>query len=146
MRQIFIGLFLMALLFTTSSYASGVEIPLNVERNFHYLFGTSTQVKWTNLKGIYKAEFTIGKEKVSEFFNEEGEVIALARYMKVSDLPEKLEANLYAMSMNQKIKEIFEVSDSEHSTYYVTLSDGTSEKVLYSSDSKWKLFIKPGKK
>ena|SRR2546423_12254894 len=140
MKLLLIALTIAASFFSKSTLANEVNVTPVVEEAFHNSFGQATSVKWSNLGNLYKAEFLIRNEKVSVFFNQEGESVAIAHYLSISQLSKELQSDLMKKAENYSIMEIFEVSNDEGTTYYATIENKQNLVVISANHKNWNVF------
>ncbi len=134
-----------AILFAEKSKAQNTLVSEAVKTSFYNSFSNSTKVTWTEIKGIYRADLTIANSPVTVFYNMEGEMIAVAKYVNVGDLSLSLKNDLQAKSNDLELKEIFQVSNDESSNYYATLENEEKIIVLVSEGKHWNVFRKINK-
>jgi hypothetical protein len=128
---------LLSVITQKSHAADNNTVSPNAVRSFQYQFGYSTEVKWAEINGLYKGEFSIGTEKHFAFYNENGELVAMARYLTLSSLPEIKRNSLLKRAKGYNITEIFEVWNDGGTTVYATFQNEKEIRVLYSSSKNW---------
>src|SRR5881409_2443961 len=93
---------------TSKTFANDIKITPIVMQSFQSLFRNATQVKWSVVDRLYKAEFTLDDEQTTAFFNiDDGSLVASCRYMAVSELPRKLQQSLKIRAASDLIVEVF---------------------------------------
>lgn len=140
MKQILIALCIITLSSFNSLFANSVPGP--VEHSFESVFGRNTDVTWSESNGLFKAFFTIGSERVIQFYNADGEEVAVAQYLSIAKLPARLQADLQKYTSEYTVTEIFEISDELGSSYYVTLTGKEKSFVMRSAGNVWKTYSK----
>lgn len=140
MKQILIALCIITLSSFNSLFANTVPGP--VEQSFEATFGRNTDVSWSESYGLFKASFTIGSEHIIQFYNADGDEVAVAQYLTIEKLPVALQSNLKTYTIDHTVSEIFEISDELGSSYYVTLTGKEGSVVLRSIGNVWKTFSK----
>jgi hypothetical protein len=140
MKQILIALCIITLSSFNSLFANNVPGP--VEHSFEATFGRNTDVTWSESNGLYKASFTIGSERVIQFYNADGDEVAVAQYLSIEKLPASLQSDLKKYTTEYKVSELFEISDDLGSSYYVTLTGKEKSVVMRSVGNVWKTFSK----
>lgn len=140
MKQIVIALCIITLSSFNSLFAKSVPGP--VEHSFESTFGRNTDVTWSESNGLYKASFTIGSEHVIQFYNSDGDEVAVAQYLSMDKLPSGLQEDLKKYTSEYKVTELFEISDELGASYYVTLTGKEKTMVLRSIGNAWKTFSK----
>ena len=131
-----------------SSIASANEnVRQDVLNAFKKEFTSASEVSWTIGDTYYKASFTMNDQKLFAFYNSDGEFMALTRYISSSQLPLGLHNSLKKYFPGQWITDMFEVVNSEGTTYYVTLEDADSKIVLHNNaNNNWSVYMKSDKK
>ena len=140
MKQIVIALCIITLSSFNSLFANSVPGP--VEHSFESVFGRNTDVAWSESNGLYKASFTIGSERVIQFYNSDGDEVAVAQYLGIAKLPAALQADLKNYTAEYTVTELFEISDELGSSYYVTLTGKEKSIVMRSAGNSWKPYSK----
>lgn len=140
MKQILIALCIITLSSFNSLFAKSVPGP--VEHSFEATFGRNTDVTWSESNGLYKASFTIGSERIIQFYNSDGDEVAVAQYLSISKLPSALQTDLKKYTTDYTVSELFEISDELGSSYYVTLTSKEKSVVMRSIGNVWKTFSK----
>ena len=140
---------IMTLAVTLSSlfaFASDENISNDVLSAFNKEFNGAKEVKWTSGTDFYKASFIFNDQYISAFYNREGVLTALTRNISVVTLPLALQTKIRAEYGEYWISDLFEMSSSEGTNYYITLEKADTKLVLKSSDTTaWTLFRKTSK-
>jgi hypothetical protein len=83
---------------------------------------------------------------VSAFYQLDGELIATSRNISSLDLPISLQTSLKKNYNKYWISDLFEISNNEGTSYYITLDKADSKVVLKSSgNGNWQTFRKTTK-
>ena len=114
-------LVLISFLFTFRSFANDGNISGTVLESFNKSFKNATEVKWSTVNSYYKADFSFNGQQVSAFFEREGKLIAVTRHVLSTLLPVTLQADLKKDYEDYWISDLFEVSDDQGTSYFVTL-------------------------
>ena len=131
---------------TLCSFAGEVNVNAKVLDAFNSNFATAKEVTWTASRNYYKAAFVFNDQHVFAFYNADGELMGLTRYISSLDLPISLQASLKKDYSNYWISDLFEVSNSEGTSYYITLENADAKVVLKSAGSEdWKTYQKKTK-
>lgn len=126
-----------------SAFAIDSTIDHRILKAFEQEFSTAKDVTWSRGTDYYKAEFTFNGICVNAFYNKDGELMGLTRYITSLDLPLKLQANLKKSHSGFWIKDLFEVTMSESTAYYITLEDADNIVVMKASaDGDWSIYKK----
>jgi hypothetical protein len=146
MRSFLIALTMMA------SVVSKADTPVKdivtpaVLQSFQTSFSNAREVSWTAVgSDMYKASFTFNGQYITAFYNTEGSLVALTRNISSNQLPIKLQAALQT-SESGWISDLFEISNDEGTTYYVTVENADHKVVLKSTDNtSWSVYQKTEK-
>lgn len=133
---------------TLSSFAGeGKEnVSKKVLDAFTTEFASAKEVTWTAGDNYYKASFVYNSQHVFAFYNTDGEMLGMTRYISSLDLPMNLQTGLKKSYSQYWISDLFEVSNSEGTGYYITLENADSKIVLKSTlGGNWKVYEKTTK-
>jgi hypothetical protein len=109
-------------------------------------FSTAKEVIWTAGTNYYKAAFTFNGNHVFAFYNMDGDLLGLTRYISSTDLPIGLQKELKSDYSDFWITDLFEVANNNGTSYYITVENAESKIVLKSIDGKkWETFKKINK-
>ena len=140
---------ILMLAITLSSFAAfaGEEnVDTKVLNAFNREFTGAKDVKWTANKTFYKASFVFNGQYVYAFYQLDGELMAITRNISSLDLPMKLQTNPKKGYEGYWISELFEVSNSDATKYYITMEKADSKIILKSNgDGNWNVFKKSTK-
>lgn len=137
---------LAVLISTTSAFAGEENVATKVLNAFKTEFNTAKDVEWTVGSNYYKAAFVYNEKHVFAYYNEEGELLGLTRYLSSDDLPMNLQNNMRKSYSKYWISDLFEVAKSDGTTYYITLEDADTKIVLKASaESDWSVYQKTRK-
>lgn len=126
-----------------SAFASDEKVNAKVLEAFQTEFNAVKNVNWTAGENYYKAEFVFNNQRVQAFYSIEGELMGLTRYITLLDLPLSLQANLKKNYSDYWISDVFEVSKSDATGYYITLEDADTRLVMKSTDGEeWTVYKK----
>ncbi|MGZ8557530.1 MAG: hypothetical protein ACXWWC_04330 [Chitinophagaceae bacterium] len=129
-----------------AAFAGEENVNTKVLNAFSREFAGAKNVKWTENKTFYKASFVFNGQYVYAFYQVDGELMAITRNISSLDLPVKLQTNLKNGYDGYWISELFEVSNTGGTKYYITVEKADSKIVLKSSgDGTWNVFKKSTK-
>lgn len=133
----------LAIAVSTLSAFAGEEVSPKVLNAFNNEFKTAKDVEWTIGTDYFRATFTYNEKHVFAYYNVNGELMGLTRYIIPADLPMLLQAELKSKYNEYWISDLFEVANSEGTAWYVTLEDADSKLVLKAIDAKsWNSYRK----
>ena len=124
------------------AFASGDNVTPKVLNAFNNDFRTAKEVEWTVANNYFKATFTFNDQHVFAFYNAEGELLGLTRYIRLASLPISLQSNLKKNYADYWISDLFEVAKDDGTTYYITLENADSKLVLKASGNNWSPYQK----
>ncbi len=131
---------------TLSAFAGEDKVNPQVLNAFKSEFNTAKEVEWTIGINFYKAAFIFNDKHVFAFYNHEGELLGVTRFVSPVDLPLNLQISLKKKYGNYWVSDLFEVAKTEGTSYYLTLEDANTKTVVKASaDSDWTVFKKKGK-
>ncbi|MDB5252297.1 MAG: hypothetical protein JWP27_1466 [Flaviaesturariibacter sp.] len=134
MKSLF--LFLAMLATSISQAETPVEVSPAIRKSFETTFKNAREVDWTVSTTFAKAQFALDGQYINAFYDNDGSLIALTRNITASQLPMMLQTSLKTESANYWISDLFEISNEEGTSYYVTLENADNKIVLKSSDNK----------
>jgi hypothetical protein len=105
-------------------------------------FTTAKEVEWTVNSDHYKATFIYNQRYVFAYYNENGELLGLTRYLSPLDLPLALQNNLKKNYENYWVSDLFEAVKSDETHYYLTVENADTKIVLRSSGNSWSVYSK----
>ncbi|HEV7333366.1 MAG TPA: hypothetical protein VGN63_20185 [Flavisolibacter sp.] len=127
------------------SDAQEIQVSTAVSNAFHHAFKNASDVEWKEAGSYYKADFTLNGQYVTAFYNTEAKLVAVTRNISPVQLPVTLQNNLKTAYEDYWISELFELSDENGTSYYVTVEDGDSKITLKSFGTTWSTFKKSRK-
>ena len=122
---------------TLSAFAGEENVSPKALNAFKTEFNTAKEVEWTVGNDYYKATFVYNEKHVFAYYNENGELLGLTRYLSPDDLPISLQVNLKKNYQGYWISDLFEVAKNEGTAYYLTLENADTKIVLKSSGNSW---------
>ena len=105
-------------------------------------FTTAKEVEWTVNSDHYKATFIYNQRYVFAYYNENGELLGLTRYLSPLDLPLALQNNLKKNYENYWVSDLFEAVKSDETHYYLTVENADTKIVLRSLGNSWSVYSK----
>jgi hypothetical protein len=136
-----------ASLFTNVSSAKQLDdvTPAAIQ-SFKTTFGQATEVNWSISENFYKADFVLNGQYATVYYDCEGRLMATTRNITSLQLPITLQASLKKEYSEFWISELFELTNNEGTSYYVTIQKADTKITLKSaSHSAWESFQKTSK-
>ena len=119
------------------------KISQKVLTSFKTEFTNAQDVKWETGNNYFRAAFTMNEQRIFAYYNVEGQLLSIVRYISSIQLPVNLFANLKNDYSKYWISDLFEVSNSEGLHYYVTLETADTRLVMHSSNGgSWSTYSK----
>ena len=145
MKKIVLVLGLVATMGVCSAYPSE-RVSQKVLASFKAEFSNAQSVEWETGNNYFKAAFTMNEQRIFAFYNVEGELLSVARYISSVQLPINLFSDLKNNYSKYWISDLFEVSNNEGLHYYVTLETADSKLVMSSiNGGSWSTYSKKKK-
>jgi hypothetical protein len=127
-------------------FAGEVNVSSTVLRSFSTDFTDAKEVKWTEANDYFKASFVLNDQHVTAYYSIDGVLFGTTRNISSLDLPLSLQANLKKEYSGYWISDLFEVSGTEGTQYFITLEQADKKVILRSDNSsKWSTFKKLAK-
>jgi len=143
MKRIMMMVVMALTLGTTYAFTGEEPISNRALEAFRTEFNGATEVSWAAGTDSYKVTFTLNDQKLFAFYTTDGEFIAVTRYISSIQLPLNLQTNLKKMSGKYWITDLFELSDRDGTSYYLTLENADTKIVLRSTaGNDWSLYEK----
>ena len=128
---------------TTKTFANDVPVNRIVLQSFESTFGRADAVKWSVVDNLYKAEFSVGGEATTAFFDpQDGSLIAFSRYLTIGELPRTLQGSLKKAAASDLITEVFEVQSDAGTDYYAAVQKQEGTVILKAASATWNVFKK----
>lgn len=142
MKKIVFVLGLLVTVGVCSAYPSE-RVSRKVLAAFKTEFTNAQDVEWETGNNYFRAAFTMNEQRIFAFYNVNGEMLSIARYISSVQLPVNLFADIKNDYSNYWISDLFEVSNSEGLHYYVTLETAESTLVMRSDNGgSWSTYNK----
>lgn len=126
-----------------SSFAGEEKVSPQVLNAFRTEFNTASEVTWTVGEDYYKAAFLYNNKYVSAYYNGNGELLGLSRYISSNELPLTLQKSLKNKYGNYWIADLFEAAKPSGTSYYITLENADAKIILKAeADGDWTSYQK----
>jgi hypothetical protein len=127
--------------FSFVTHANDFEISTTVLQSFNKSFKNASEVKWTSTDQYYKADFVFNGQNVCAFYNSDGNLLAVTRHLLSTALPVALQANLKTDYEEYWISDLFEISNDQGTSYFITLEKSDVKLILQSaSGTEWSVY------
>src|ERR1043165_2351181 len=125
MKLLLVTLTAVLSIFNTKAQTSNdIKVSAVVLSSFNAAFKNASEVQWTDGDNFYKAEFTLNNQYVTAFYGVDGRLMAVTRNISSTQLPITLQTNLKKSYDAYWISDLFELSDENGTSYYVTVENG----------------------
>ena len=129
-----------------TAFAGEENVSSTVLNSFNKQFAGAKEVQWTSTNDYYKAAFVYNGQNVNAFYQLDGGLIAMTRNISSLELPISLQTNLKNNYSKYWISDLFEVSNNEGTSYYITIENAETKIILKSNDTgKWHNYKKMAK-
>jgi|SRR5450432_491955 len=119
--------------FTAFSFAADApNISKNVKSSFNMQFSDAREIQWENKTEFIKASFIQNGMALYAYFNRNGELLALTRFISPDHLPLELLYTLKSQNPDCWISDLFEIHTESGTSYYATLENANRVKVVKS--------------
>jgi len=135
-----------SLVSTKSNASDEIKVSAAVLASFNTSFKNASEVKWNVSGNFYKAEFSINSQYVTAYYDATAGLIAVTRNISSFQLPITLQTKMKASYDSYWISDLFELSDDNGTSYYVTVEDGDAKITLKSTGTnEWSVYKKQRK-
>ena len=142
MKKLLLVLGLVATMGVCSAYPSE-RVSQKVLTSFKTEFTNAQNVEWETGNNYFRASFTMNEQRIFAYYNVNGELLSIARYISSFQLPVNLFTDIKNKYSKYWISDLFEVSNSEGLHYYVTLETADSKLVMHSGNGgSWSTYSK----
>ena len=133
--------------FTAFSFAAETPaVSKNIVSSFNKQFSNAHDIQWDTHANYVKAQFTMNDMVLFAFFNENGDLLAITRFISPNQLPLSLLSSLKKDFTNYWVSDLFEIQTEAGTSYYATLENADQTVVLKSEGvSGWMTFQKERK-
>ena len=128
--------------FTAFSFAADVPaISKNVISSFNKQFSNARDIKWENQANFSRAEFTMNDMVLFAYFNNNGELLAITRFISPNQLPLQIYSSLKSNYADYWVSDLFEIQTENGTSYYITIQNADQILILKSEGtSGWQTF------
>ena len=125
----------------TSAFAEEENVKAEILAAFKSKFSTAQEVTWTSGKMFSEATFLLNGSWITAHFNYRAELVAVSRNITSDQLPLFLQNNLRKHYSGYWITDLFELSNKDGFSHYITLRNADEEIVLESLNGRtWSVY------
>ena len=129
-----------------TAFASDNTVDPRVLESFKTEFTNAKEVSWVAGEDYFRAEFTFNEQRVNAYYSPAGELLGITRYITSLDLPMNLQNSLRKSYSDFWISDLFEVTKSESTSYYITLENADTKLVVKATaNDEWSVYKKTRK-
>lgn len=140
MKKLFISIMM---LISVISYAAtpigGEKVARHLQAALEKEFAGAQYIVWQSLKDhdIYHAKFIYNNEQINAFFEQDGNLLAIGRFIAPSSLPLSIVKNISNKYPELEVKDAIEYTKSGETSYVITLENEKVRTIIqaYSSGS-----------
>ena len=119
------------------------KVSPKVLASFNSEFTNAKEVEWETDNNYFRATFSMNEQRVFAYYDMEGKLLSIARYISSFQLPVNLFSDLKNEYSNYWISDLFELNNSEGLHYYITLETADTKLILRSSNGgDWSTYSK----
>ena len=139
-----------ALLLVTGINSSFAKVPEkyndHIRDSFRKEFKNAEVIKWETFSAFTKATFKMNDLVMFAYYSSDGRLIAVARNILSDQLPINLMTNLKKEYSGYWITDLFEITDCNQESHYVTVENPDYKLILVSDDmNSWTVYKKEKK-
>ncbi|AXY76461.1 hypothetical protein D3H65_21760 [Paraflavitalea soli] len=133
MKKFFISLLMLISVF---SYAAtpdkGEKVSAHIQAALEKEFKGAQYIVWQSLKGhqLFHAKFIYNNEQVNAFFEEDGNLLAIGRYIAPASLPLAITKSINSKYAEYELKDVIEYSKSGETSYVISLENEKTRMVV----------------
>jgi hypothetical protein len=137
---------LLAIVITSLSSFAGEKVSEKVLKSFKSDFSTAKEVVWAAGDNYFKATFKYNEKFVFAYYNNDGMLLAITRYLSPADLPMNLQTRLKKDYSEYWVSDLFEAAKESGTFYYITLENADTKIILKAENgSDWAFYHKTKK-
>jgi hypothetical protein len=141
MKKITIILALVLAVSTSFAFSGPETVSHQALNTFKSEFIGATDETWTINKDFYKVTFDMNGQQFDAYYNKAGEFIAMTHNISSVQLPTNLKKSVKKLLTNCWITDLFEITNNDTTSWYVTLESADAKVVLKSDNGgKWRTF------
>jgi len=133
MKKFFISLLMLISVFSYAGVpGSGEKVSARIQAAFEKEFKGAQYIVWQSLNDyqLFHAKFIYNNEQVNAFFEENGNLLAIGRYITISSLPLTVTKSISSQYDKYEMKDAIEYSKSGEPSYVISLENDKSRLVV----------------
>ena len=98
-------------------------------------FSGAMHICWSKLpSGVFQANFVVDDERLNAFFDAEGQMLAVSRFIKAENLPMQVSRMLKTRFAGYSIDEVVELVKDGFTSYVITVENQSRKITIEASD------------
>lgn len=131
---------------TKASASDDIKVSAAVLTSFNSSFKNVSEVAWKTADNYYKADFAMNGQYVTAYYDVAATLVAVTRNISSFQLPVTLQTSLKKSYEAYWISDLFELSDENGTSYYVTVENADAKITLKSTPvNGWSIYKKSRK-
>ena len=140
MKKIIAILAMTLVVSTTFANTEPESVNSQALNTFNSEFVGAADATWTINKDFYQVTFTLDGQQMFAYYNKTGEFLAVSQNISSVELPNSLKKGLKKVMSNRWITDLFEITNNDQTSWYVTIESADEKIVLKSDGGKWRVF------
>ena len=140
MKKIITILALVLTVSTSFAFTGRESVSSQALNTFNSEYIGATDATWTINKDFYQVAFTMDGQKLFAYYNKAGEFMAVTHNISSEQLATGLKKGLKKLMGNYWITDLFEITDNDQTSWYVTIESADQKIVLKSNGGKWRVY------
>lgn len=146
MKKMILALTLMFTMGVSSVFAGEETVSPQVLTAFKSEFTSAKEVNWTVSAHYYKASFSLNDQRIYAYYSLDGQYMGMSRNLTTQQLPLHLMKTIQKTFANDSwVTDLFELSNADGNSYYITLESADCITVLKSNGDNWSVYDKKRK-
>lgn len=145
MKSFLLAIAIAASAFSAKATPADYNVSAAVEASFNASFKGATEVVWKSTGDYQKADFVLNGQYVAAYYDADAKLVAVTRNISSVQLPLLLQNSIRKSYANSWVSELFELSDDNGTSYYITLESAEAIVTLKSDGVKWSVYRKASK-
>jgi hypothetical protein len=140
---------ILALVLTVSSsfaFSGRESVSSQALNTFSSDYAGASNATWAITKDFYQVSFIMHGQTLYAYYNKSGEFMAVTHNISSVQLPTGLKKSLKRLMGNRWVTDLFEITNDDQTSWYVTLESADQKIVLESNGGKWRIYQNMEKK
>ncbi len=141
MKSLLIAMALVLCFMSQTGFTLLPNVSPKVLVSFENNFKNVTNLRWSLVGELYKADFVMNGQELSSFYNSEGEAVATARKLNFTQLPISLQVDLQNQYSDAQFSDFFEINNEEGTSFYLTAQNKKRKLILAAHpNGQWSIY------